>query len=445
MPVHATLSGGIVPSSQLGSGTANSTTFLRGDGTYAVPPGGGGGVSDGDKGDITVTGTGTIWTIDAGVVNTAKMGGDVTTAGKALLDDADVAAQRTTLGLGSAATTASTDYAPIAHVGSGGTAHSAATGATAGFMSAADKTKLDGVATGATAVTNVTTTFVDLTGSASPGTPSAGVDRIFADPIISGLTVVSQVNATGLKQALQRSLAFSRVGYWKASSSAINPIGVTAWTTVGTITAVTPASGTAKGVAQRCAIQSAATAGALITHVSSNAGASPMMRGGVIGEGGFLFTVMFALQALQTGNRFFWGIADTVTASTNVDPLTSATPGKIGLACNASTGNWQFVNNVTATAPTVLDLGVNFPIDTTSLMELVLYCPPFEASAGNISYRVRRYTTNSNAPAFEATGTLSTNIPTATTLLHPYAFFTNNATAAAVSYHFVRSSVESDT
>lgn len=42
-------------------------------------------------------------------------------------------------------------YAPLSHVGSGGTAHSAATAGTAGFMSAADKTKLGGIAAGATA------------------------------------------------------------------------------------------------------------------------------------------------------------------------------------------------------------------------------------------------------------------------------------------------------
>lgn len=63
----------------------------------------GGGLSDGDKGDVTVSSSGTVWTIDNGVVSTAKMGGDVTVAGKALLDDADAAAQRTTLGLGTAA------------------------------------------------------------------------------------------------------------------------------------------------------------------------------------------------------------------------------------------------------------------------------------------------------------------------------------------------------
>ena len=39
---------------------------------------------------------------------------DLTAAGKALLDDADASAQRTTLGLGTAATTASTDYATAA-------------------------------------------------------------------------------------------------------------------------------------------------------------------------------------------------------------------------------------------------------------------------------------------------------------------------------------------
>jgi len=83
---------GLAPAS--GGGTTN---FLRADGTWAAASGGG--ISDGDKGDITVSASGATWTIDNSVVTTAKMGGDVTTAGKALLDDADASAQRTTLGL----------------------------------------------------------------------------------------------------------------------------------------------------------------------------------------------------------------------------------------------------------------------------------------------------------------------------------------------------------
>ena len=52
--------------------------------------------------------------IGAGTITTVELGGDITTAGKALLDDASAAAQRTTLGLGTAATTAAADYATAA-------------------------------------------------------------------------------------------------------------------------------------------------------------------------------------------------------------------------------------------------------------------------------------------------------------------------------------------
>ncbi len=66
-------------------------------------------------GDVTASAGDGATTIAAGAVSTSKMGGDVTTAGKALLDDANAAAQRTTLGLGTAATASSGDFAAASH------------------------------------------------------------------------------------------------------------------------------------------------------------------------------------------------------------------------------------------------------------------------------------------------------------------------------------------
>jgi len=56
---------------------------------------------------ITDAGANSTVTIAASGVGTAQLGGDITTAGKALLDDADAAAQRTTLGLAAIAASGS--------------------------------------------------------------------------------------------------------------------------------------------------------------------------------------------------------------------------------------------------------------------------------------------------------------------------------------------------
>jgi hypothetical protein len=114
---------GTMATARLGGGAAGAGVFLRGDSTWAAP--GGATLADADYGDITVSGGGTVLTVDPAVVTYAKIQNvsvtdrvlgrstagagpteeiACTAAGRAVIAGANAAAQRTTLGVDAAGT-----------------------------------------------------------------------------------------------------------------------------------------------------------------------------------------------------------------------------------------------------------------------------------------------------------------------------------------------------
>lgn len=270
-------------------------------------------------------------------------------------------------------------------------------------------------------------------GNADPSTPASNFAKFFAKDI-AGRVMPRWKDPDGIDYTIQPHIGFNRVMLlYPTTGASFSTTGGASFTSAGTIATPAITSTNLSTQTRRFTMSSGTTAGTVASVRQAQAEA---LRGSAAQVGGFHFAARFSLDTLASGNRAFIGMTDVLTAPTNVDPTTSTTPGKIGVAINASTGNWNFVTNVTGTAPTSTGLGANFPVDTTTMFTLNLYCP---ANAAFIKWRVTNETTGQFT-----TGSVTTNFPTATTLLAPVAWITNNATAANAILAISRIYLETD-
>ena len=115
------------------------------------------------------------------------------------------------------------DAAPASHVGATGAAHGVATTSVNGFMSSADKTKLDAVASGAAAVGSTAGAALAAAAAAGTATTAARSDHVHPYPTAAqvGAAAASHTHAIANISDWPTAVSMTEVGYLDGVTSAI--------------------------------------------------------------------------------------------------------------------------------------------------------------------------------------------------------------------------------
>jgi hypothetical protein len=182
----------------------------------------------------------------------------------------------------------------------------------------------------------------------------------------------------------------------------------------------------------RCRFQSAGGAG---SEASCRVPQLMVTRGSSAGAGGFRFSARWATSLGPVAQqRSFVGLINLTTAITNVNPSTLL--DLFGVSYN-STGTQLLMtyNDGSGTATQdAINGGVGFPVDATTVYELVFSCSPDNTV---IDYIIRNLSSG-----LSESGQKTTNLPTNTLALAPQMWVNNGTTASAVRIDLIYMQVE---
>jgi hypothetical protein len=271
--------------------------------------------------------------------------------------------------------------------------------------------------------------------AAIPATPTTGM-KLWSRSL-AGRRHLFATDPVGDSYPLQPHIARTRIGRWNPIGNATTaPLaeGIAVPTATGTATARNVATTNMLTAMRRLGYVSASTAGSL---AGPRLAAAQFWRGNAAGLGGFTLYCRFATSDAATvaGARMFVGLSSTVSGPTNVEPNT--VNNTVGVGQLAASNNLQIITRDAGTAQTI-DLGASFPANTLSVdvYELLLFCAP---NGSSIGYRVERLNTGDVAE-----GTLSANLPVNTTLMGIQLWRSNNAAALAVGLDLIHLQIETD-
>lgn len=270
----------------------------------------------------------------------------------------------------------------------------------------------------------------------------AGTMRIYSKPL-ANRALPKFVGPSGLNAAIQPFLARNKIGYWNPPGNATTApgiLGYTAHTAIGTATLRNVAVTNFFTRMRRLGYVSVATAGGL---GGARVAVAQVTLGDGTSLGGFFKVMRFGISdaSVVATARTFVGVSSSTSAPTNVEPATLT--NAIGMGHGAADTNFKIYYGGSA-AQTPIDLGANFPSNTTNTdaYELALFAPP--SSNNTVYYEVTRLNTGHTATG-TLTGTAGVVVPAPTTLLtYLQAWRSNNLTAAAVGLDIMSDYIETD-
>lgn len=164
-----------------------------------------------------------------------------------------------------------------------------------------------------------------------------------------------------------------------------------------------------------------------------------LYRGSDASSGGFYWRCVWvpADAATVAQRRCFVGLIEATGVFSNVNPSTKTNVFGVG-ADSGDTDLSIIHNDSTGTATKVTLTGFD-QADTAAIYDALLWCDPGDSA---LRYKVVRYKAGGAPTTIE--GSVSSEIPTADTLLAHYVWVNNGSTAAVAAVHFAFLEVERD-
>ncbi len=204
-----------------------------------------------------------------------------------------------------------------------------------------------------------------------------------------------------------------------AASTSVSAIGATASTTGTAAAGILLGAGNAYESVRQIRFNSSATAGN-VSHVRATA---PYFCIGGSNYGGFYASFIFAFSSMSATGRGFAGMGD-FSATPNATTTLANTVNIIGIGQEAGASNMSLYHNDASGTATQIDLGASFPGSSGIAYKLELFAAP---GASSIMYRVIKLSNGTTT-----TGTLSSNLPSGSTMIGPCLFNSNGASATSV-------------